>query len=62
METSLPKLQTFFFNEIIRKKTGKGDTIFQKKKAFLKKRGVKKGRQDALLNSEKFLRGKKIQS
>ena len=41
METSVPKLQTFFIEEIVRKKTGKGETQFFKKKAFLKQRWFK---------------------
>ena len=36
METSVPKLQTFFVEEIVRKKTGKGETQFFKKEGILK--------------------------
>ena len=37
METSVPKLQTFFVNEIVRKKTRKGETQFFKKEGIRKK-------------------------
>ena len=54
-------LQTFFLSEIVRKKTGKRETRFFEKEGILKREGFKKGRQDPLLDSQKFYRGKLIQ-
>ena len=58
METSVPKLQTFFVNEIVRKKTRKGETQFFKKEGILKKRGVKKRETGRSSELRKILSGK----
>ena len=44
METSVPKLQTFFATKIVRKNHRKRGAQFSKRKAFLRKRGVRKGK------------------
>ena len=63
METSVPKLQTFFVTEIVRqKRPGKWGTIFEQEGHSSKIVGVKKGTKDTILNSEKYCQGKLIRS
>ena len=44
MEASVPKLQTFFATKIVRKNHRKRGAQFSKRKAFLRKRRVRKGK------------------
>ena len=54
-------MQTFFLSETERKKTGKRETRFFEKEGILKREGLKKEREDFILNSQKFYRGKLVQ-